>query len=99
MSDIPAKFKDVDALVKAYNALEANYTRKCQELKRLRKMHDSRIGFIWRHETEPLILEPEDWTESEWCTICKLFGMEDADRIKISNYEFEAYGREVSYEE
>ena len=41
---------------------------------------------------EPLILEPEDWTESEWATILKLFGMESAERIKVSDYVLESYG-------
>ena len=41
---------------------------------------------------EPLILEPEDWNESEWQTICHLFGMKAADRIVVSNCLLEAYG-------
>lgn len=41
---------------------------------------------------EPLILEPEDWTKKEWATICKLFGMKEAERIKISDYTLETYG-------
>jgi hypothetical protein len=41
---------------------------------------------------EPLILEPEDWSEAEWATILKLFGMEEADRIKVSDYVLETYG-------
>lgn len=41
---------------------------------------------------EPLVLEPEDWTEAEWATILKLFGMEKADRIVISHYMHESYG-------
>lgn len=95
MDDIPAKFKDVDALVNAYKTLEADYTRKCQELKRLQKANGSSFEYICREEAEPLILETEDWVESEWLTICKIFGMKDADRIKISHYKFEAYGKET----
>ena len=95
MSDIPAKFKDVDALVSAYASLEADYTRKCQELKRLQKANSYGFEYICREEAEPLILENEDWVESEWRTICKIFGMKDADRIKISHYKFEAFGREA----
>lgn len=41
---------------------------------------------------EPLILEPEDWSEAEWTTILKLFGMEEAERIKVSDYVLETYG-------
>lgn len=41
---------------------------------------------------EPLILEQEDWTYEEWSTILKIFGMEVAERIKISDYKFEAWG-------
>lgn len=37
MSDIPKKFKDAEALAKAYESLEKDYTRKCQELKQLKK--------------------------------------------------------------
>lgn len=40
-----------------------------------------------------LILEPEDYTEDEWKTILKIFGMEEAERIVVSNYTFEAFGR------
>ena len=39
-----------------------------------------------------LILEPEDWTEDEWETILKLFGMEEAEKIEISNYKIRALG-------
>lgn len=42
---------------------------------------------------DQLILEPEDYTEDEWKTILKVFGMEEAERIVISNYRFEAWGR------
>lgn len=41
---------------------------------------------------EPLILEPEDWSNSEWQTICRLFGMKAADRIVVSNCVLETYG-------
>lgn len=45
---------------------------------------------------EPLILEPEDWTESEWQTICRLFGMKAADRIVVSSCLIEAYGERIN---
>ena len=37
MSNIPAKFKDAEALAKAYESLEKEYTKKCQECNRLKK--------------------------------------------------------------
>lgn len=42
-----------------------------------------------------LILEPEDYSEVEWNTILKVFGMEEAQRIVLSEYKFEAYGKEI----
>lgn len=39
-----------------------------------------------------LILEPCDWTEGEWKTICKIFGMEKAERIVVSDYILETFG-------
>lgn len=41
---------------------------------------------------EPLILEPEDWTESEWKTICLIFCMKTSDRIVVSDFTLETYG-------
>lgn len=40
---------------------------------------------------EPLILEPEDWTEDEWNTFLKVFNLKSASRIKLA-CEFEAFG-------
>lgn len=42
---------------------------------------------------EPLILEPEDFAETEWKFLEELFGLECADRIVISDYKFEAFGK------
>lgn len=42
--------------------------------------------------SEPLILEPEDWSEAEWAVILNLFGMEEAERIVIRDYVLEAFG-------
>lgn len=39
-----------------------------------------------------LVLEPCDWTDEEWKTICKLFGCIEAERIVIRNYLLQAYG-------
>jgi len=49
-------------------------------------------GYRYRIPKEPLILEPEDWTEEEWATLCKLFGMNEAEWIKVSDYTLETYG-------
>lgn len=49
-------------------------------------------AYHYNYSKEPLILEPEDWTEEEWATLCKLFGMKRAERIKVSNYTLETYG-------
>ena len=42
---------------------------------------------------EPLILEPEDWSDAEWATLCKLCGLKPAqtDRIKINVDSIETY--------
>lgn len=42
---------------------------------------------------EPLILEPEDWTQSEWNTLCKLTGLPPhmTERIVLSNVTMERY--------
>lgn len=53
---------------------------------------DTENNYLKRKCREPLILEPEDWTEEEWATICKLFGMKEAEWIKVSNYTLETYG-------
>lgn len=43
---------------------------------------------------EPLILEPEDWSTQEWSVLLKLFGLESAERIKVSDYRLEFFGTE-----
>lgn len=39
-----------------------------------------------------IILEPEDWTESQWNTFLELFDLIEADRIVFSEYKVEVYG-------
>jgi hypothetical protein len=51
------------------------------------------MEYICEQIEEPLILEPEDYPGDEWSIILKIFGMEEAERIVISNYKFEAYGK------
>ena len=41
---------------------------------------------------EALILEREDCTEEVWSKILTIFGMEEAERIVLSGYKFEAWG-------
>lgn len=41
---------------------------------------------------EPLILDHEDWNKDEWKTILNLFGMQEADRIKVTIRNIEAFG-------
>lgn len=40
-STVPSKFKDVDALVRAYGSLQAEFTRRSQRLKELEKMAEN----------------------------------------------------------
>lgn len=48
---------------------------------------------------EPLILEPEDWSENEWKVLLKLFGLQEADRIKVSIKSIESFGILLNKEE
>ena len=52
------------------------------------------MDYINKQSVEPLIFEAEDWSEEEWGTILKIFGMKEAERIIISGYRFEAFGEE-----
>ena len=54
----------------------------------------SNMYYINKTFDESLVLEPEDWSESEWITILKIFGLQEAERIVISNHKLEAYGIE-----
>jgi hypothetical protein len=38
------------------------------------------------------VLELEDWSEAEWATILKLFGLSEAERIVLQDYKVQAYG-------
>lgn len=57
------------------------------------------MKYSCEYPKEPLILEPEDWSEEEWKTLLKLFGFKNAERIMISNYKLEAYGTRIKSEE
>lgn len=39
-----------------------------------RLFKSGRKGYSRSKETEPLILEPDDWQPDEWATLCKLAG-------------------------
>lgn len=62
--------------------------------KKPKKARGTKKKYICKKEIEPLILEPEDYPGEAWSTILKIFGMEEADKIVISDYKFEAYGKE-----
>ena len=51
------------------------------------------MAFICDEPTEPISMEPEDRTFEEWKFLCKLFGLEKADRIVLKNYRIEAHGK------
>lgn len=39
-----------------------------------------------------IILEPEDWTESQWQTFLELFDLVEANRIVLSDFTVDIYG-------
>lgn len=41
-----------------------------------------------------LVIEPEDWTTEQYQAILDIFGLDDAERIVITEYKIGAYGRE-----
>ena len=50
------------------------------------------MHYVESFESEPLILERDDFAEDEWFLVCHIFGMYKADRIVIKDYKFEAWG-------
>ena len=54
------------------------------------EVHD---GYQKVRDTEPLILEPEDWSFDEWATICKLCGLPtgQTERIVLHASEMECF--------
>lgn len=54
------------------------------------EVHD---GYQKFRDTEPLILEPEDWSFDEWATICKLCGLPtgQTERIVLHASEMECF--------
>ncbi len=53
-----------------------------------------KTGYQRSEETEPLILEPDDWEPGEWATLCKLAGHlppQGTERIVISGYTLETF--------
>lgn len=51
------------------------------------------MKYICEQAKEKLVLEPEDYPGVEWSAILKIFDMEEAERIVISDYKFEVYGK------
>lgn len=41
-----------------------------------------------------IVLEPEDWGKEQWQAFIDIFGLKEAERIKITEYKVEAYGTE-----
>lgn len=44
-----------------------------------------------------IILEPEDWTKEQWATFLELFDLEEAERIVLSDYTVDIYGKQNTY--
>lgn len=55
------KFKDADALLSAYNSLQAEFTRKCQRLAELEKQKEEQ-AVLEKADSTPLY-ERENWSE------------------------------------
>lgn len=45
-----------------------------------------------RERGTQIILEPEDWTESQWATFLDAFGLIEAERIVLSDSGIEVLG-------
>lgn len=45
-----------------------------------------------RSRGDQIILEPEDWTESQWNTFLDVFGLVEAERIVLSECLIEVFG-------
>lgn len=58
-------------------------------------------GYLKFAENEPFILEPEDWTASEWGTLCKLCGLtaDRTERIVMHINEIECFIDEIKTQE
>ena len=41
-----------------------------------------------------IVLEPEDWTEEQFKAFLAIFGLEEAERIRINEFKLEVYGTE-----
>lgn len=44
------------------------------------------------NQRNQIILEPEDWTESQWNAFLEIFDLLEADRIVLSEYKADIYG-------
>lgn len=45
-----------------------------------------------RQKGTEIILEPDEWTESQWAAFLDLFDLVEADRIVLADYVVEVYG-------
>lgn len=39
-----------------------------------------------------IVLEPEDWTEEQFKAFLDIFGLKEAERIRINEFKIEVYG-------
>lgn len=44
-----------------------------------------------------IILEPEDWAESQWNTFLELFDLEEASRIVLSDFKIDIWGTQKTF--
>lgn len=45
-----------------------------------------------RERGTQIILEPEEWTESQWAAFLDVFGLVEADRIVLADCTIEVFG-------
>lgn len=43
-----------------------------------------------------IVLEPEDWTEEQFKAFLDIFGLKEAERIRINEFKLEVYGSDKS---
>lgn len=43
---------------------------------------------------DELVLRRSEWTPEQWQAFLDIFGLRDAERIKVSEYKLEAFGGE-----
>ena len=55
------------------------------------------MNYISKHFTadnyDQLVLEKNDWPEEVWKTFLDIFGLSEAEKIVVSEYKLEAWGK------